>query len=62
VRLTADVGTGGIEVSADNLERVSGEDDNFVGDSGTWETDGFAEADRQIIIDYDGGTGGLTVE
>jgi hypothetical protein len=62
VRLTADVGTGGIEVSADNLERVSGEDDNFVGDSGIWETEGFEAADRQIIIDYDGGTGGLTVE
>jgi hypothetical protein len=61
VRLEASTGTGGITVSS-NLRRVSGDDDSFVGDSGTWETDGFASAERQIVIRYEGGTGGLTVQ
>jgi hypothetical protein len=60
VRLTGSVGTGGINVPA-NLRRISGEDDRFVGDSGTWETEDFGAADRQIVIDFNGGTGGLDV-
>lgn len=59
VQLTADVGVGGIDVPG-YLSRVSG-DDGFIGGSGVWETEGFANADVQITIEYDGGVGGLTV-
>lgn len=61
VRLVASTGTGGITVPA-FLKRVSGEDNSFVGDSGTWETDGFTSASNPITIEFDGGTGGLTVQ
>lgn len=60
VRLVASVGTGSINVPQ-RFNRVSGEEDRFIGDSGTWETEGFAAADRQIVIEYNGGTGGLTI-
>lgn len=60
VQLTASVGTGGITVP-NWLERVSGDEDRFVGDEGVWESENFADAERQIRIEFDGGTGGLTV-
>jgi hypothetical protein len=62
VRLVGSTGTGGIDVPSGFI-LVSGEEDgNVVGDSGTWETAGFDTAERQIIINYSGGTGGLTVK
>ncbi|MBI5667138.1 MAG: hypothetical protein HZC41_03950 [Chloroflexi bacterium] len=61
VRLVASTGTGGITVPS-FLKRVGGEDNSFVGDSGTWETDGFTTASNPITIEFDGGTGGLTVQ
>lgn len=62
VRLDAETGTGGIGVPS-FLTRVSGEDDSFVGENGVWESDSYASADEnaRITIEFDGGTGGLTV-
>lgn len=62
VRVDAETGTGGIN-TASFLTRTSGDDDNFVGDSGIWESDSYASADTnsRITIEFDGGTGGLTV-
>lgn len=61
VRVRGSVGTGGINVPG-NFTRVSGGDGSFIGASGTWETEGYASAERQIEIEFDGGTGGLTVQ
>jgi hypothetical protein len=61
VRVDASTGVGGIDVPA-NFARVSGDEESFVGEEGVWETEGFAEAGRQIIIRYDGGVGGLEVK
>ena len=60
VRVSGSVGTGGINVPS-WIIRVGGDDDNFIGASGTWESTNFDESERQIIIEFDGGTGGLTV-
>lgn len=61
VRLVGSTGTGGIDVPA-SFQQISGGKDNVVGESGTWETEGYAGAERQITIEYKGGTGGLTVK
>ncbi|GAB4454046.1 MAG: hypothetical protein Kow00120_23960 [Anaerolineae bacterium] len=61
VRLHAETGVGNIEVESARLERVGGDDDRFVGDSGEWETDNYDEAERRIDIDFRGGVGNLTV-
>lgn len=60
VRVVARTGVGGINVPS-SYNRVDGKDDNFVGENGTWETTGFASAENQITINFEGGTGGLTV-
>ena len=62
IRLEASTGTGGIGVPS-WLERVSGDDDTFVGDSGIWETAAYASAieNTRITIHFDGGTGGLNI-
>lgn len=63
IRLEANSGTGGISVIS-SLERMSGGDDgNFVGDSGVWQSTSYTEAseNERIDIRFDGGTGGLTV-
>lgn len=60
VRLVASTGTGSINVPA-FLKRLGSEKDQFTGDSGTWETDNYANADRKISIHYEGGTGSLNV-
>jgi hypothetical protein len=63
VRLDAQTGTGGIDAPS-FFDRISGgDDDNFIGDSGVWETSSYREADPDARIDihFDGGTGGLTV-
>lgn len=61
VRLVASTGTGSITVP-DWLARVSGADDSrFTGDSGTWESASFDGAATAITIQYQGGTGGLTI-
>jgi hypothetical protein len=61
VRLDGRSGVGSINVPA-SFTRVQGDSErDFVGSSGVWESDGFANAERQIIIVYSGGVGGLTV-
>lgn len=59
VRVEGSTGTG-IDIPS-RFTRLTAEDDNFVGESGTWETEGFASADRKITIHFEGGTGGLTI-
>ena len=49
VHLVGSTGTGGITVPA-NFKRISGNQDNGIGDKGTWETEGFASAARQITM------------
>jgi len=61
VRVDASTGVGGIDVPS-NFQRISGDEDNFVGDEGVWETEGFADADRQIVIRYEGGVGSFEVK
>ncbi len=60
VRINASSGVGGVNLPG-NFVRVSGDDDNFVGEEGIWETEGYASADRQINIEYDGGVGSLNL-
>jgi hypothetical protein len=62
VRIEASTGTGSINLPS-GWQRVAGNDNSVTGDSGTWETDGFANADSaKITIHYDGGTGSLSVQ
>ncbi|MBZ0294075.1 MAG: DUF5668 domain-containing protein [Anaerolineae bacterium] len=60
VRVTGSSGVGSINVPG-NFERMDSNDDQVVGDRGVWETSGFDNADRQIIIEYDGGVGSLNI-
>ena len=60
VRITAQQGLGDITVPA-NLRRISGEDSDF-GGSGVWESEGFANAERTITIEINGGVGDITVQ
>lgn len=60
VRLDASVGTGSINVPS-WMRRVSGDEERFIGDDGIWESDGYAGAERQININFDGGTGSITL-
>jgi hypothetical protein len=56
------VATGGITVPS-NFQRLSGSDeDRFVGDEGVWQTSNYDSAARKINIEFDGATGGLTVQ
>jgi hypothetical protein len=55
VRLEAEGGLGGVDVPS-RFDRVSGS-----GNTGTWETSNFAEAEHRITIDFEGGVGGFTV-
>jgi len=58
-RIEADGGIGSVSVPS-SFRRISGEND-FISQSGVWETAGFAIAAAQIVIDYDGGVGSLKV-
>jgi len=60
VRIKGDSGLGGIHVPSHFMRVKKGDD--FISQSGVWETEGFAVAARQIIIHYSGGIGGLKVE
>lgn len=59
VRLEASTGLGDIAVPG-RFARLSGAEGG-VGQSGVWETPGFAEAARPIAIHFSGGVGGLAV-
>lgn len=60
VRLMADAGIAKVNLP-DTFSRIKG-GDGFVGLSAVWESANFAEAETQIIIDFDGGVGSLNLE
>lgn len=60
VQLSGDTGSGSVNVP-DGFERVSGTE-RFSGDGGRWQTIGFDEADQQLIIRFDVGSGSIRVE
>jgi hypothetical protein len=61
VRIEATTGVGGIDVPG-NYQRVSGDESDFVGERGVWQSDSFENASQQITIEFDGGVGGLTIK
>lgn len=60
VRLMADAGIANVNLP-ESFTRVKG-GKHFVGVSGIWESADFAEAEKQIIIDFDGGVGSFSLE
>ena len=60
VRLMADAGIANVNLP-ESFTRVKG-GKHFVGVSGIWESANFAEAEKQIIIDFDGGVGSFSLE
>lgn len=60
VRIEAKTGIGGVSVHGHRLSKVRGGDD-FISSQGVWETPGFEDAEKQIMIRFDGGIGGLNV-
>lgn len=61
VRVEAQTGLGSIRM-APHLSQLSASQEAFVNQQGVWETPGFAEAERQINITFNGGLGSLTVQ
>ncbi|MDX1991663.1 MAG: hypothetical protein SF029_04715 [bacterium] len=59
VRITVDGNLGGVKMP-EHFVRVK-EGNDFVGNSGVWETPGFNMAEKQVVIDFEGGVGSLTV-
>jgi hypothetical protein len=60
VRLDASVGTGSVNTPS-WMRRVSGDEERFIGEDGIWESEGYSTAERQININFDGGTGSITL-
>lgn len=60
VRVDASVGVGDIRLPS-NFEKLSGSEDNVLGESGVWETSGYEEADLRITINFDGGVGDFII-
>ncbi|MCY3864950.1 MAG: hypothetical protein OXG68_05860 [Chloroflexi bacterium] len=60
LRLMADAGIAKVNLPK-SLTRVKG-GERFAGISGVWESANFAEAETQIIIDFDGGVGSFSLE
>jgi hypothetical protein len=60
VRVEARMGLGDIDVPS-RMTRVSGGNDDFVSKTGVWETPNFASAEHQIVVEFDGGVGQLTI-
>ena len=59
VQVRGETGSGGVNLPRD-FDRVAGEE-GLSGDSGTWETPGFAEASEQLFIRFEVGSGSLRV-
>ena len=59
VRLRANAGIGKVNLP-NSFIRIQGEE-HFVGISGVWESANFAEAEKQTVIDFDGGVGSLSL-
>ena len=60
VRLMADAGIAKVNLP-DSFTRVKG-GEHFVGISGVWESANYADAETQIVIDFDGGVGSFSLE
>lgn len=60
VRVDASVGVGDIRLPS-NFVKLSGSEDNVLGESGVWETSGYEEADLRITINFDGGVGDFII-
>jgi hypothetical protein len=60
VEVSGDTGSGSVNVPNDFV-RTSG-DGSISGDSGTWQSPGFADSDSQLYIRFDIGSGSLRVE
>ncbi len=59
VRLSTNAGIGKVNLP-NSFIRIKGED-HFAGISGVWESANFAEAEKQIIIDFDSGVGSFSL-
>jgi hypothetical protein len=59
VQVRASSGLGKVNVPA-HFARMD-QNKDFIATSGTWQTAGYAEAERKITIRYDGGLGSLTI-
>jgi hypothetical protein len=60
VRLDAETDVGNIHVPA-QFQKISSSEQEFVGESGIWQTSGFSASDRQIVINFNGAVGDLTI-
>ena len=60
VQVRGETGSGGVNLPNDFI-RTAGRD-GVTGDSGTWQTPGFAEADEQLYIEFSVGSGSLRIQ
>lgn len=60
VQVRGETGSGSVNLPRD-FARVAGQD-GVTGDSGTWQSPGFAQADEQLYIDFGVGSGTLRVQ
>ncbi len=61
VRIEARMGVGEVKAGS-RFNKISGGHTSGIGGSGTWETEGFGSAERQIVIHFNGGVGELKVD
>lgn len=61
VRVDAEVDIGDLNFPS-HFDQISGDEDEFLRESGVWETPGFASADTKIFIVFNGGIGSLRVK
>ena len=60
VQIIAETGIGDLDLPL-RLIQVAGDDDSFLGEDGTWQTEGFDQANNTITIKFDGGIGSLII-
>jgi hypothetical protein len=61
VRVDAEVDIGDLSFPS-HFDQISGDEDDFLRESGVWETPGFANAETRITIVFNGGVGSLRVK
>jgi len=59
IRVIVSTGIGSVDLPS-NFIQVEGDADN-IGEDGTWQTEGFEQAENQITINFDGGVGSLDI-
>ena len=60
VRFEGDIGVGNLNVPS-SFDRLRYDDDNFLGESGTWESANYDDAAHRVTIDFDGGVGDFSI-